>query len=88
VSTTSEVAVFRPDDCDALVAASFCCRYCLREPSVAIVDGPSDVDATSAVACRCEACGHAWIVSLRDEQSLRLHLRPPWRSMATVLLRA
>jgi hypothetical protein len=78
----SDVARFRPDDCDPLVQASFACAYCLHEPTVVVIE--QDDDGVCAVACRCEPCSRSWVVLLTDEQSLRIQLRPPWAGMATV----
>jgi hypothetical protein len=82
MSTTAEVARFRPDDPDQLVQASFACAFCLCQPAVATVaHGPDG----AAVDCRCHACEQAWTVVLSPEQSLRVQLRPPWRGMATLV---
>lgn len=78
----SEVARFRPDDPDPLVQASFACDVCLHQPTSARVEAGFE---DGAVACRCDPCGHVWLVLLTDEQSLRLQLAPPWGGMATVV---
>lgn len=79
----AEVASFRPDDPDPLVQASFACACCLRQPTLAAVE-PSSDDGTG-IECHCRPCGRSWTVMLTVEQALRVHLRPPWHGMSTVV---
>ncbi len=87
MSTTCEIAGFRPTDVDPLVAASLACLRCLSADVewVLRVDGEEPT-----VRCACRACGHRRTVEVTPEQSLRLALqggRPfeltagaaPWR---------
>jgi hypothetical protein len=68
----TDTARFRPDDPDALVAASLACPYCLGSESVhwhAALDGYDP-----SVECSCGCCDEGWRVYLTPEQALRLGL--------------
>jgi hypothetical protein len=67
-----DTARFRPDDPDALVAASLACPICLRSDEIiweAAVDGYDP-----SVECRCPACEERWRVYLAPQQALRFGL--------------
>lgn len=73
-SPVAEHARFHQADPDALVAASFACRFCLRTaPAIDVVE--DDLGATAR--CYCLACRSSGEVLLDHEQLLRLVLRPP-----------
>ena len=68
----ADIARFRADDPDALVAASLACPICLRSEQVewdAALDG---YDAS--VECRCPSCEQRWQVYLAPQQELRFGL--------------
>jgi hypothetical protein len=66
----ADVARFRPDDPDELVAAALACPLCLRSESVlweAALDGYDPL-----VECRCARCEERWRVYIAPHQALRL----------------
>jgi hypothetical protein len=70
--TTLELAQFRGNDEQSLVAATLACRGCLSgdvEWSLSVDDFEGEVE------CRCRSCGYARAVSLTSEQTLRLSLQ-------------
>lgn len=72
MSALADVARFRPEDPDALVAASFACPVCLRGDDVewsAVLEGYDP-----SVRCRCPSCEERWLVYLAPQQALRLGL--------------
>lgn len=72
MSTTCEIAGFRPTDVDPLVAASLACLRCLSSDVQWILrlDGEEP-----SVRCACRACGHRRTVDVTPEQALRLALQ-------------
>jgi len=71
----SDVARFSPTDPSALVAAAFCCPFCLGEP--ARVELRGEADGLSDARCTCERCDAEWAVVLDTWQSVRMTLLPP-----------
>jgi hypothetical protein len=68
----TDTARFRPNDPEALVAASFACPICLRTDDVR---GESALEGYDpSVQCRCPTCQERWRVYLAPEQALRLGL--------------
>jgi hypothetical protein len=70
--TTLELAQFRGNDEQSLVAATLACRACLSgdvEWSLRVDDFEGEVK------CRCRRCGYVRPVSLTSEQTLRLSLQ-------------
>lgn len=68
----ADIARFRADDPDPLVAAALACPICLRSEQVewdAALDG---YDAS--VECRCPTCQQRWRVYLAPQQELRFGL--------------
>jgi hypothetical protein len=68
----TDTARFRPDDPDALVAASMACPICLCSDEVrweAALDGYDP-----SVECLCPECDERWRVYLLPEQALRVGL--------------
>jgi hypothetical protein len=68
----ADIARFRTDDPDVLVAASLACPLCLRA---------EDIDWQAAlqgydpwVQCRCPTCEQRWRIYLTPDQALRLGL--------------
>ena len=73
MSTARELAAFRGDDTPALVDASLACSVCLS----GAVEWSLSADVYEAeVECRCHACGYVRVVSVTEEQALRLALHP------------
>ncbi len=68
----ADTARFRPDDPDALVAASLACPICLRSEGMAWEAALEDYDPW--VLCRCPACEQRWRVYLAPDQALRVGL--------------
>jgi hypothetical protein len=68
----ADTARFRPDDPDALVAASLACPVCLHGDGVRCDDTLDGYDPS--VGCACAVCDTRWRVYLRPEQALRLAL--------------
>jgi hypothetical protein len=68
----ADIARFRPDDPDPLVAAALACPYCLRLDDVEWEDRLEGYDPS--VQCRCPSCQAQWRVYLAPEQVLRLGL--------------
>lgn len=67
-----DIARFRADDPDALVAASLACPLCLGSHEVtweAALDGWDPV-----VHCHCHACEEDWRVYVAPHQALRIGL--------------
>jgi hypothetical protein len=71
-----DVARFGAHDDSALIAASFCCPYCLRAATAIALD-EHDSYGTAEASCSCAECDSAWVVALNDEQWLRMVLAPP-----------
>jgi hypothetical protein len=67
-----DTARFRPDDPDALVAASLACPICLRSDEVVWEAALEGYDPS--VECRCPACEERWRVYLAPQQALRFGL--------------
>lgn len=72
MSELADVARFRPDDPDPLVAAALACPVCLTERDVECEDRLEGYDPS--VRCRCPSCQTRWRVYLTPEQALRLGL--------------
>jgi hypothetical protein len=72
----ADTARFQCADVAPLVAAAFCCPYCLRSAS-SVALSPSFDDGTSDADCRCEGCDAEWAVVLNAMQTLRMRLCPP-----------
>jgi hypothetical protein len=70
-----DVARFNPMDDAAVVAASFCCPFCLGRP--ARVHLHKAEGGESDATCSCDACEALWQVGLDPMQSMRLMLSPP-----------
>jgi hypothetical protein len=68
----SDIARFRPDDPDALVAAALACPVCLNESEIGWTPELDGYDPS--VGCRCPSCQIRWRVYLAPEQALRLSL--------------
>jgi hypothetical protein len=73
---TVEPARFQCADAAPLVAAAFCCAYCLRSASSVALWLSVD-DGTSEATCRCDRCDEDWLVALSALQTLRMKLCPP-----------
>ena len=71
----TDTARFRPDDPDALVAASLACPICLRSEHVRWEAALEGYDPS--VECLCPACQERWRVYLAPEQTLRFGLMDP-----------
>lgn len=69
---SADVAHFRPDDPDPLVAASLACPVCLRSDHVEWHGALQGYDPS--VQCRCPTCQQQWRVYLMPDQALRLGL--------------
>lgn len=72
VSVPVDIARFRADDPDELVAASLACPWCLGSEEVsweASLDGWDPL-----VECRCDACEKSWRVYVAPHQALRIGL--------------
>ena len=68
-TTIQDQARFCPDDCAAVVLASFSCRMCLATPDLITLKGqPGERSATS----RCPHCGTLNRVSMSDPQAFQL----------------
>jgi hypothetical protein len=74
----ADIARFQCTDAAPVVAAAFCCPYCLRSASSVELSLSAD-DGTSDADCRCEACDARWPVALNAMQTLRMRLWPPDR---------
>lgn len=65
-----DVARFRADDADELVAASFACPLCLH------VDVALDIASQTSLGpladCRCRRCASDWFVLVEEDQLVRL----------------
>jgi hypothetical protein len=72
IVTLADIARFRPEDPDALVAAALACPFCLRSDDVQWDDSLEGYDPS--VQCRCPSCQAGWRVYLAPEQALRLGL--------------
>jgi hypothetical protein len=71
----TDIARFRVDDPDELVAASLVCPLCLRGDEVSWqLDAEDGYDPLAR--CTCGDCGRAWRVYLAPQQALRLSLAP------------
>lgn len=69
-----DVARFRADDDERLVAASFACPVCLGlDADARLVLDPDDAE----VACACSSCRTRWSVAVDAAQVMRLMLHPP-----------
>jgi hypothetical protein len=68
----ADTARFRPDDPDALVAASLACPICLCSEEVRWEAALEDYDPS--VECRCPVCNERWRVYLAPQQALRFGL--------------
>lgn len=68
----TDTARFRPDDPDALVAASLACPICLRTEEVRWEAALEGYDPS--VECLCPACQERWRVYLAPQQALRFGL--------------
>ena len=71
-----ETARFRPDDPDALVAATFACPGCLHadlDVALSVDSGGDDARAS----CSCRLCATRWSVWLDQWQAVRMTLSPP-----------
>ncbi|HEY2260583.1 MAG TPA: hypothetical protein VGH45_12755 [Solirubrobacteraceae bacterium] len=68
----ADTARFRPDDPDALVAASLACPICLRSDEVRWEAALAGYDPS--VECRCPVCDERWRVYLAPQQALRFGL--------------
>jgi hypothetical protein len=73
--THTDTARFRPDDPDALVAASLACPICLCTEDVRWEAALEGYDPS--VECLCPACEERWRVYLAPEQALRFGLMDP-----------
>ena len=71
----ADAARFQVTDEAPLVAAAFCCPYCLRSASSVKLEILED--GTADAACRCETCDARWEVALSAMQTLRMSLCPP-----------
>ena len=69
-----DVARFRPDDPEPLVAASFLCPLCL---AVEVTGELLVAGEDSEVICSCAGCDAVWSVALDPAQLMRLVLHPP-----------
>ncbi len=67
-----DVARFRPDDPDCLVAASLACPICLCSDDVHWEAALEGYDPS--VQCLCPACEERWRVYVAPHQALRLGL--------------
>lgn len=72
IAPFADTARFRPDDPDALVAASLACPVCLHGDGVRCEDALDGYDPS--VRCDCGTCNTRWRVFLTPEQALRLAL--------------
>jgi hypothetical protein len=72
IAPLTDIARFRPDDPDALVAAALACPVCLSESEVGRATELEGYDPW--VGCRCPSCQIRWRVYLAPEQALRLSL--------------
>jgi hypothetical protein len=72
IAVLTDIARFRPDDPDALVAASLACPLCLCSDDIEWDDSLEGYDPS--VKCRCPSCQTRWRVYLTLEQVLRLGL--------------
>jgi hypothetical protein len=68
----ADIARFRADDPDALVAASLACPICLGSEQVEWEAALDSYDAS--VECRCPTCEQRWRVYLAPQQELRFGL--------------
>jgi hypothetical protein len=71
-----DVARFRPDDDERLVAASFACPVCPGLDADACLVLERD---DSEVECSCSSCRTEWSVAVDAAQVMRLVLHPPDR---------
>ncbi len=69
-----DVARFRADEDERLVAASFACPVCLGLDADARLVLERD---DSEVECSCSSCRTEWSVSVDSAQVMRLVLHPP-----------
>jgi hypothetical protein len=72
----ADSARFQSADEAPVVAAAFCCPYCLRSAS-SVELGLSLDDGTSVADCRCDRCDAGWVIALNAMQTLRMRLCPP-----------
>lgn len=72
IAPLADIARFRPEDPDALVAAALACPFCLRAEDVESDDNLEGYDPS--VQCRCPSCQERWRVYLAPDQALRLGL--------------
>ena len=68
----TDVARFRPDDPDALVAAALACPLCLCSEEVRFTAALEGYDPR--VDCECPSCLQRWQVYLTPQQALRIGL--------------
>lgn len=69
-----DVARFRADDDERIVAASFACPVCLGlDADARVVLERND----SEVECSCSSCRTQWSVAVDAAQAMRLVLHPP-----------
>lgn len=74
MSTLTDCARFFAEDPAPLVAASFCCPWCLAE----VGDTTVEVGSHDSLAhCACPRCDHDWDLALHAGQVMRLSLAPP-----------
>ena len=71
----TDVARFRPEDPDELVAASLACPFCLGGEDIRWEGRLGGYDPS--VRCQCPGCEQQWQVFLAPEQALRLGLMDP-----------
>ena len=72
IALLADIARFRPDDPDPLVAASLACPLCLCTDAVEWDPALEGYDPS--VRCRCPSCQERWNVYVTPEQALRLGL--------------
>ncbi len=70
----TDVARFRAEDPDELVAASLVCPLCLRARDVAWQWDPNTDTYDASVQCQCGRCHRDWRVYVAPHQALRLSL--------------
>jgi hypothetical protein len=79
-----DLARFRPDDPEEVVAAALACRLCLGAAGHVDLDWDED---PPVCRCRCADCGALTVVAVDGQQAMRLALAPPEGPQVVVGLR-